>query len=189
MSIFRKAINWITRVKSHPTLRNWILSYFSILLLPIIISSYAYLTTYNIIRNEIDTNNQILLDQIKDMIDSHMKDLSSTSINLQINNLVNSLSYAEKFDNNHYLKMYQLKQVIGTHMSASNIVNEISIYFPHTKAILNSSTVNYFELLPYLDNNSISEDMWAELLLLTKQSSGFVIYGQPSTSTFIYTID
>lgn len=187
MSIFRKAINWIIRVKSHPTLRNWILSYFSILLLPIIISSYAYLTTYNIIRNEIDTNNQILLDQIKDMIDSHMKDLSSTSINLQINNLVNSLSYAEKFDNNHYLKIYQLKQIIGTYMSASNIVNEINIYFPHTKAILSSTTVNYFELLPYLENNSISEDMWKDLLLLTKQSSGFVIYGKPSSSTFIYT--
>ena len=184
MKINKPIFNKWIEIKKSKILRTWMLSYLSILLLPILISSYAYVHTYNIIKTEINTNNKVLLEQIRDLIDSNIKDLSTISVKLQIDNLVNSLSYAEKLENKHHLYMYQLKQDLGAYKAASGIIKEINLYFTNIKTILNTSDVINMDLLPYFDNPSISTDMWKTII--TKQKKNRVYYS--GRAEFIFNV-
>lgn len=53
----------------------WLFTYISVFCLPFIVCAYNYYQTYTIIKNEIEQNNLMLLEQVQVVIDNYIEDL------------------------------------------------------------------------------------------------------------------
>ena len=106
-------LNIITKLKVKTFL---FISYLSVLLFPIFIFTYSYIENYQILKNEINNSNIILLEQIKDSIDSYISDFNKICLNLQVNKSVQLISYDEgALDLRDHYTLYELKQALASY--------------------------------------------------------------------------
>jgi len=139
-------LNIITKLKVKTFL---FISYLSVLLFPIFIFTYSYIENYQILKNEINNSNIILLEQIKDSIDSYISDFNKICLNLQVNKSVQLISYDEgTLDLRDHYTLYELKQALASYKVANIAISDILIYFKKTNVVVNTRTTYNTGLLP-----------------------------------------
>lgn len=79
--------------KSKPSglMWQWILSYTSVLLMPILICSFYYFHSYNLVEQRTLSNQHLILENSKEQIDSAFYDAINLSNHLQLNSYINML--------------------------------------------------------------------------------------------------
>lgn len=92
----RKYIKNYKFVKNRSILISWLISYISILLIPIIISGFVYRESTKIVEREINNNNVIMLRQIQGIIDKKMADVERLSLQVAWNPKLKPLFYNTK---------------------------------------------------------------------------------------------
>ena len=174
-------LNIITKLKVKTFL---FISYLSVLLFPIFIFTYSYIENYQILKNEINNSNIILLEQIKDSIDSYISDFNKICLNLQVNKSVQLISYDEgTLDLRDHYTLYELKQALASYKVANIAISDILIYFKKTNVVVNTRTTYNTGLLPFIDNEPLYNEEWDNIYESLEGYADYKLLGRPSYST------
>jgi len=137
-----------TIMKDRSILISWLVSYVSILLIPIVITGFVFFESTKIVEKEINSNNAIMLKQIQRVIDKKMADIERLSIQIAWNPKLESIIYNSKPMNPHgrYV-ISQIKKDLLLCRIANGYIDEIYIYLHNSEMFVSSERSYSMDLL------------------------------------------
>lgn len=161
--------------KMHSSIfRKWVISYASILLMPILLCSFYYFHSYNILKERTLTNQHLVLQNFGEQVDSAIYDVVNLGNHLKINKYVNAIStHTHTVNSTLTLDRHYLRDELRAHQASNSLFDSISIYFPETGYVINCNSSYKLDLYPYLDNKStnISPSDWTQIIHALKDTS------------------
>lgn len=137
----RKYIKNYKFVKNRSILISWLISYISILLIPIIISGFVYRESTKIVEREINNNNVIMLRQIQGIIDKKMADVERLSLQVAWNPKLKSLFYNTKpVGARERFNIAQVQKDLFIYKVANGYIDELYVYLHGSDMVVSSST-------------------------------------------------
>ncbi|MBA2937263.1 helix-turn-helix domain-containing protein [Paenibacillus sp. CGMCC 1.16610] len=121
---------------------TWLVSYLSVLLVPIVISMILYSATHSLVEKEINRANELLLTQIEMSIDSKLKGLEQLSLEVALNKNVSSFANVEKplFDDQYY-QLFNIAESLRTYQRANDYIEQIYVMYANSDTVV--STFNH----------------------------------------------
>lgn len=121
---------------------SWLISYISILLIPMAISSIVYIESSKIIERETNEANQALLKQTKQAIDGSVADIEKLSLQIAYNTRVQSLLYAKPphTSRHHYIRANLVKD-FNSYIATNGIIDNFYVYFNYSDLIITPTSV------------------------------------------------
>ncbi|HHV95897.1 MAG TPA: helix-turn-helix transcriptional regulator, partial [Clostridiaceae bacterium] len=152
MPIFKylnlKCLSKVKSIKIGRLLVIWLISYLSMLLIPILISGIVYVKAAKIVENEINNNNLILLKQVQTLIDKKMSDVKQLGLQVAWNSKLVSLFYNEKPMNSAgRYSISRLQKDLRIYKVANGYIHEIYVYLHNSEMFVSSSTSYNMDLL------------------------------------------
>lgn len=147
---------------------SWLISYFTILCIPIIISSLVYYQAGNMIKHEIIRANKAILNQAAQILDGSMEDIWKLGLELSLNEKVKALMYIKKpLD---HIDRYNIGKVVKSDLALTKTISKFLtafyIYCNNGDFVLRSG--GYYEPeVAYSDfhrNSSLSYEEWYQLI-------------------------
>src|SRR5665647_1718858 len=152
----------------------WLISYATLLIIPMLISVLVYIVSSNVLEGEISKANNSLLKQVQYEIDSRLKDIEKSAFEISINPSVKELAF---MDNN--LEEGQQFNTVMKDLSVFKITNPYldNIYLFKTDS---QSALSYNTFLPngvFMDRllryEGTTESQWQQILN-NKQLNEFI---------------
>lgn len=157
--------------RSHSRLvLKWMISYISVLILPLFICTIYYSHSYSVIKKETRENQHLFLENIKEQLDSNLHELNRISTTLQINQYVGSLSYKDGTDQTYHLKQSYLQDDLSLLVVTSELIDDIYICFFGTNYVLSSSNAYKRSLSDYMSVSYIPDRTWEHLYYNLEQN-------------------
>ena len=168
---------------------QWFLSYTSILLMPILICSFYYFHSYNLLEQRTLSNQHLILENSKEQMDSAFYDAINLSNHLQLNNYINMLSQGKcAIDSTPNLDRHYLRNDLKMLQVSNSLIQQINVYFPLSGYIVSATSSYEMEMLPYMQNMGINVRDWTEILKESKTSSVKCITSEDSSCLILSTI-
>lgn len=151
------------RHKNRSVFLTWMLSYISVLLVPILISGIIYGATLHVVKTEINRANKSILLQMEQAIDNQFKGIESLSLEVGLNKRISAFmtSDATLSDSDHY-NIYQIVNDLRVYEIANDFIEKIYIYFKNSDTVIarddRLSSEAFYELVK-LDENMMSESL------------------------------
>ncbi|MBB3114465.1 AraC-like DNA-binding protein [Paenibacillus phyllosphaerae] len=119
---------------------TWMLSYVSVLLVPILISGVIYGATLNVVKAEINRANQSILLQMEQAIDSQFKGIESLSLEVSLNRRIAAFMKADErlSDSDHY-EIYEIANDLRVYEIANDFLEGIYVYYINSDAVIASN--------------------------------------------------
>lgn len=146
------------------TLRKWMMSYISVLVIPLLTCSIYYTHVYKIIRHDATVRQHLALENVRSQIDGNINEMISMSTKLQMNDLVTSIAYKSENSPELPIQLRHLVDELSIYMVTNNLLQEIYIYFPNNDYIVSSSTVYQNRYTQFMPSRYIQSDSWDKLL-------------------------
>ncbi len=157
-------------LKKQSLFLSWLLSYISILLVPIIISGVIYQYSQNIVRGEVNRSNFAMLSQLKETVDSRMEEIKRIATQISLNQrLTTAVRVESDFGTRDQFNLYELKNDLADYRKANDLIDDIYIYFKNTDTVMSITHVarskdfyefsllknmmDYDEFIQYLNNS------------------------------------
>lgn len=125
------------RFKTNSIVFNWLISYISVLLVPIVISAIIYTATWHVVESEVNRANKSLLGQMEQAIDSNLNGIERLSVEMALSKRLAGFITATKplTDNDHYdivsigadLRLYQM---------ANDYIEQIYVYYKNSDTVI-----------------------------------------------------
>ncbi|GHU72182.1 hypothetical protein FACS1894184_19780 [Clostridia bacterium] len=134
-----------------------------VFLIPVLVSAMNAGISYRAIRDEVNSNNNLLLDTLRKNTDSEMSVLETAMMNIEILNTTNRLSYAATGSHGELsLYIYQMQTELNKMKIANPLIEDITLYFPRNGYIVSQTTAYTMDLLQsgFLLNKGITADGW-----------------------------
>lgn len=154
----------VNAMKKNTIMKGWLLSYVTILLIPIIVGVLTYVEATKVLSNEINRSNQSLLTQIQSGVDSRLAELDKFSVDLAINKKLETLVNAKSplSDNERYT-MFELMRDLQTTKFGNDFIDYVFLYFNSSDMIVSDTNAQqshfFFDLL-----KPINQIKWNSLL-------------------------
>jgi len=142
---------------------KWMISYMSILIIPLLTCSFYYSHAYKVIKNETMVRQHLSLENVKTQLDNNLNDLIRISTNLRMNQQVSSLSNKTASTPDTHLLIKKLHDELSIYMVTNSFIKEIYIYFPNCGYIVSSSTVYKYPMTDYMPSRYITKKTWQYL--------------------------
>ncbi|OME73470.1 hypothetical protein BSK65_05895 [Paenibacillus odorifer] len=125
------------RHKNRSVYMTWMLSYVSVLLVPILISGVIYGATLNVVKAEINRANQSILLQMEQAIDSQFKGIENLSLEVSLNRRIAAFISADTnlSDSDHY-DVYQIANDLRVYEIANDFLEGIYIYYKNSDTVI-----------------------------------------------------
>lgn len=123
---------------------TWLLSYITILLLPILLSIFVYVASNRTLENEIHQANNSLLNQVREAMDNQFQSMERLNIELTWNVEVQAMLYSNKYlvsPNDYGYDLYQISKDMGLYKTAYSMVDHFYIYLVNSNTVLMPSMV------------------------------------------------
>lgn len=145
----------------------WLISYISILVIPLIISGFIYYAAERIVANQINATNTALLRQLKQLMDSRLEDISRLSHQIALNTKTKSIMYIKgDLEPRHSYIVTSLSSDFRFYKVANSYINSFYVYFKNSDTVLTDRTFARSELVYRLiaEGGDISYEEWIALL-------------------------
>lgn len=161
----KKMLSAISRRKS--ILVSWLLSYVMILLLPLVVSSFAYVESVRIIGNELNKGHMSSLEQIQQVIERRLTDIEKLIIEIGMNENINEVAnYKDIFQPYHVFSMTNIIKDLKTIKLASGLIDDFYIYFKYNDMVLSYiggySSDHFYSF--YIEEKGLEYDKWIQIL-------------------------
>ncbi|MCU6712284.1 helix-turn-helix domain-containing protein [Paenibacillus sp. J5C_2022] len=125
------------RHKNRSVFLTWMLSYISVLLVPILISGIIYGAALHVVKTEMNRANKSILLQMEQAIDSQFKGIESLSLEVGLNKRISDflLADAELTDADHY-QIYQIANDLRVYEIANDFIESIYIYYKNSDTVI-----------------------------------------------------
>lgn len=179
----------LTKTKRPGLMWQWFLSYTSVLLMPILICSFYYFHSYNLLEQRTLSNQHLILENSKEQMDSAFYDAINLSNHLQLNNYINMLSQGKcAIDSTPNLDRHYLRDDLKMLQVSNSLIQQINIYFPLSGYIVSATSSYEMEMLPYMENMGIHVRDWSEILEESKTSSVKCMLSEDSSCLILSTV-
>lgn len=166
-------------ITSKSVMLNWAISYLLMLIIPISVFFYGSMVTRGVIRDEVSSLNKLIMDSVKETLDSYLELMKSTYKFTFSNNTFKKMINAFNYDVEYRYNAYKLKQELSGY-SVSNKNVGIMIYFKDKNYIVTNKTANLAGTLYYtqcMEGMDISFDEWIGLLSAKYNNEFFMASG------------
>lgn len=162
------------RKKSINIVFSWLLSYISILIIPIVIILLSYLLSVSVIEEEINKTHAASLQQMNQMMESTFYDIYKMAIEIALNdNNISIIRYPEgdltatqKYDASIFISNLRTLKL------ANGNIDEICIYYKNNNIILTDNGIykieDYYDL--YIKKAGLPYEDWIEQLKAPQQN-------------------
>lgn len=134
--------NRISRKGSHIFLL-WLISYVSVLVVPMIISVILYIFSDNVISGEINKANEASMSQLQQIIDDNLKNIKKISIDIGWDDKVVSYMRTKEPLNPLYKStMVEIIRNMKLQVTSNKLINFSYIYFKNSNSILSTNASN-----------------------------------------------
>ncbi|MDF2837058.1 MAG: hypothetical protein K0Q63_2698 [Paenibacillus sp.] len=123
--------------KDRSVFMTWMLSYISVLLVPILISGVIYGATLSVVKTEMNRANQSILLQMEQAIDNQFKGIESLSLEVGLNRRISEFMTigSALADSDHYA-IYQIANDLRVYEIANDFIERIYIYYINSDTVL-----------------------------------------------------
>lgn len=144
-------------------IKDWIISYLIVLIIPIIICSIFYIYTYLVIWEETNNSNKVALEIVASELDDVFERTFLLEYTIQRNSRIQEcVQLSQPLNNQKHLKLVQAAQALDNCIGGEvNIVEQCQIIFPKSEMVLRRGIV-------YSDLQACYEAIW------TKSSYSYV---------------
>ncbi|MEK3913293.1 helix-turn-helix domain-containing protein [Paenibacillus sp. FSL H7-0331] len=123
--------------KRRSIILTWIISYFSILFLPILVSLAVNQESGQTLRGEINRANATLLAQLRDNMDHELQNVRRLNMELSLHTMVQSLMYSNKYANNSYVyDVYETSEELRLFKASYPFVDNFYIYWAAQNTVI-----------------------------------------------------
>lgn len=136
---------------------KWVISYLTVLLIPIMICSYYVIHTYSITKASITQQQELLLENAQILIDKDLAEWNRIATRVQLMNTTTSLSYADRFTPLLHSYVLSIQQDFHLFEVANQSIKEIFIYLPQSQYIVSSETTYTMDMIKYMGNSSLPQ--------------------------------
>jgi two-component system response regulator YesN len=149
------------------TFISWLASYAVILIIPIIIGSFAYFSSIRIIKEEVNKAQNASLEQLKSVIDGKLEEINKLSSALIFNQRVTQLAYMDRsLDAADFIKINEVQSDLSKFKISNEFIDDIYIYFDNNNFLLTDKYKYGDEEYDFLSKNDfgISGDELSKLV-------------------------
>lgn len=129
------------------TLITWLVSYMSVLMIPLIINGIVYMKSSTILKAEINRVNMGVLKQLQSIIDERYTEIELLSQQISLDLNMNSLKTDDaNIEDVHQYNVYKTIQKLKIYQSSHLFMDNIYIYLKQPKTLLTCSSYSDAEL-------------------------------------------
>lgn len=155
---------------------NFLISYIFILIIPILLGSFAYVKVQKLVKEDSINSSLSILEQTKDIMDNRLEELSKMCNQLTLNTKFRRiLSIGKSIHYEEYYNFYQFVNDLRPYTITDNFIDSFLVYFRKSGLIFTPSTF-YRESFFYDDffkYGEMSRDEWFDLMLENYQRGKF----------------
>ncbi|MET3849308.1 AraC-like DNA-binding protein [Paenibacillus sp. OAE614] len=145
---------------------TWLISYITVLMVPILISIVLYFITYQQVKTETNRSNALLLEQMEMSIDSKLKGLEQLSLEIALNRNISSFSSVDPpLSDAHYYDLFQISESLRTYKNANDYIEQIYVMYTNSDTVISTydhmNRQGLFQKLRQQDDTSF--DQWSSL--------------------------
>lgn len=145
---------------------TWLISYITVLMVPILISIVLYFITYQQVKKETNRSNALLLEQMEMSIDSKLKGLEQLSLEIALNRNISSFSSVDPpLSDAHYYDLFQISESLRTYKNANDYIEQIYVMYTNSDTVISTydhmNRQGLFQKLRQQDDTSF--DQWSSL--------------------------
>lgn len=151
----------------HSIVFSWLVSYFSILFIPVVISGIIYINTANVIENEINRANNILLQQVQQVIDMRIRELDKLGMLVEWNeNLQLFLNIRGVMEGNDRYSINKAMKDFKSYKGANVFIDDFFVYLNNQQSILTPNSYLDKTILgePAIKNAGIDYEILADVI-------------------------
>jgi AraC-like DNA-binding protein len=177
--------------KNRSVLLSWLISYLSVLLVPILISSVIYVESARIVEREINQANVNLLQQLQQVLDNQLEDIEKLSIQLAWNTrLIGLMNVTPPFSEHHHYAITQIIKDFKLYDVTGGYVDRFYVALNNAGVILSPNAVisqaDYFQLNH--TGSDLSFEDWTSFLQAVHVRDYTTLTRQTETKTLQKTI-
>lgn len=124
---------------------SWVASYALILIVPLIIGSFAYIASIRIINEEVNKAEKASLKQLKTVVDGKLQEINKLSSVLIFNQRVTKMAYLDRsLDENDFITINEIQSDLAKFKITNEFIKDIYIYFNNNNFFL-TETYKYVD--------------------------------------------
>lgn len=149
-------------INNRSVLITWLISYLSVLLVPILIGGAMYWETLRTVEGEINRTNESLLAQIDQAIDNKLKGLEQLSLEVALNKkLSNFMSTGPQLTDEDRFQLFSIAEDLRIYKMSNDLIDQIYVYYKNSDTVLSTfSRMSGKELLEKIIPNGMLEEDW-----------------------------
>ncbi|MFK7692040.1 helix-turn-helix domain-containing protein [Paenibacillus sp. HJGM_3] len=127
------------RLGKRSVIVTWLISYISVLLVPMMISGAVYAATWHVVESEVTRANESLLQQTEQAIDSNLRGIERLSVEIALNKQVAAFINATKpLTDNDYYELYSIANTLRVYKMANEYIEQIYLYYKNSDTVLST---------------------------------------------------
>jgi AraC-like DNA-binding protein len=127
------------RFSTRSVLVNWLVSYISVLLVPILISGVIYTATWHVIESEVNRANESLLKQIEQAIDSNLAGIERLSVEMALSKrLAGFISVAKPLKDEQMYDIVEIVDDLRKYKVANDYIDQIYVYYKNSDTVVST---------------------------------------------------
>lgn len=146
------------------TFNRFLLSYFVILMIPVLVGVYAYNKTVQVIEEDAKRNNLAVLNQSKETLDIRLQEVEQLATDLALNpKITQFMNVTPPFTDNEYYQVYEVFKDI-TKYRLNMFIADYYLHFPNSQILITTNTVYNLQegYSKYFEYGNLSYEEWLE---------------------------
>ncbi|CAG7648615.1 HTH-type transcriptional regulator YesS [Paenibacillus solanacearum] len=141
---------------------NWLISYLSVLLVPIMISGMIYAATWHVVESEVNRANESVLQKMEQAIDSNLGGIERLSMEMALSKRLGAFMNVNKpLTDNDYYELFSIASDLRVYKMANDYIEQIYVYYKNSDTVLSTrehiDSRALFERLGAKDDRGLEE--------------------------------
>lgn len=153
--------------KKNSVFYTWLLSYMTILLIPVFFSGIVYIVTSRTIEDEINRSNHIMLKQVQLVLDKVMQDVEKLSLDIAFNPRLQQISlFSEPIQPSDQYTITQLLADLKMYTINNSYIDDFYVYFKGLDSVLSPFTYGKSNIMydALSQGGELTYEQWHDML-------------------------
>lgn len=127
------------RFNKHSVIVTWLISYISVLLVPVMISAILYAAAWHVVESEINRANESMLRQMEQAIDGNLAGIERLSLEISLNRRVAGFINAQQpLTDSDYYDLVSIAGDLRVYQVANDFIEQIYVYYKNSDTVLSA---------------------------------------------------
>lgn len=127
------------RFSTRSVVIKWLVSYLSVLLVPIMISGIIYTATWHVVESEVNRANESLLLQMEQAIDNNLSGIERLSVEMALSKrLAGFISASKPLTDNDYYEIVGIAADLRVYKMANDYIEQIYMYYKNSDTVVST---------------------------------------------------